>query len=893
MTHPIYNYKGNSKTSPLNGLGGVPPNSPNFNPVDGNMMRAIISSWMRERYPDSATYKSGNVLYYPEMEVSPVILTPGLPEENGIYVAETNRNANNYETQGTFKLLEKDINNVEPQVDEDSIDDLIDDSFSFFVDEPEDEEVVEIAEPENDIFITQKSTELEDCHAMYLEMGPGAPNRPIDPNTFCVFYIDQGRARPIPNYETLEVMLVERQIGYESIRLATEGEIELYGLQGRLAAPNEGTSPLGSTLQYEFSRMPDRYQQWNLQIRFDSGYRPVAPFLRDPGDYFDPDNVNDLGTPYESLVYNEQSSIEKMRDKYEGKMVVYNVTYGKVDDVPNTIIDADINSVRIMTLGYWKLPIELETYRAYNELMDIGAQPPNENFHINWLDRFNKAGFLTAFQGGSGGQFISGWNDFPHIAGADTLDQAEYNEYFTNVGGDVFSIDYLEPYEPRGSIQYYSAELSPELRAQALAAIQELEDDYQEQQAINAMKETLREEWKDLKAKVQSSINSLSVTFSDIAGIKEARDKAGSIRDDLMSYWYPSSGKWGYYRKRRFGSGDRKKGDSYGFWKMIEDKMRNSHEKECIKAYIMSLNDFDVAAPVDNSIQTKLLLPATEMTNKSDINKQIRKAGEVVAQYLDSMLGSLVPGGGGHFGFGAQIKQAWGDLKEKVKGIFAGIGNTIDDLAQLFGRFDIADIYTEKSMIRKQISTYNRSQPWGTSTKQVFTEQEQEDYGYQYYSSPIYGKMTPFDESIENIIGSEDYVEARDEVLNDLTWRKSKCNMAIGEIDSAGNLITMDQLIDLSERLAGRTLGFEQLNQNLPIPAPETMQEMLNIVGKRWIAKSHNTVQTVRSEFRRSRKKFFIRYNSRSKGIVKKYFPNISSTHFKDKTYKQIPYDTI
>ena len=61
------------------------------------------------------------------------------------------------------------------------------------------------------------------------------------------------------------------------------------------------------------------------------------------------------------------------------------------------------------------------------------------------------------------------WNDFPHInSEVDKLDYDEYIAYWESTNqGNPFDIEYMEPYEPEGSIRYYSIGETAELALQA------------------------------------------------------------------------------------------------------------------------------------------------------------------------------------------------------------------------------------------------------------------------------------------------------------------------------------------------------------------------------------------------------------------------------------------
>ena len=113
-----------------------------------------------------------------------------------------------------------------------------------------------------------------------------------------VIYIQNGKARPIPNYKTLEVMLVERGLGYSAIAEATaeqmkDFDLALDGIDSTIQTPTRDDSyeEPETTPYAEFVErmMNDRSSEHTRDIRFRSGYRPRAPFERDPADYIKPD----------------------------------------------------------------------------------------------------------------------------------------------------------------------------------------------------------------------------------------------------------------------------------------------------------------------------------------------------------------------------------------------------------------------------------------------------------------------------------------------------------------------------------------------------------------------------------------------------------------------------
>jgi len=124
-------------------------------------------------------------------------------------------------------------------------------------------------------------------------------------DVFCVFYIHNGLARPIPNYKTLEVMLVEKGLKYDVITEGTKDQIKEFDLilDGKDSTddydkyenptPGEGDDDEERTPLDEYMEraMADRSNEWDYFVRFRSGYRPMFPFKRDPGDYVKPESL--------------------------------------------------------------------------------------------------------------------------------------------------------------------------------------------------------------------------------------------------------------------------------------------------------------------------------------------------------------------------------------------------------------------------------------------------------------------------------------------------------------------------------------------------------------------------------------------------------------------------
>ena len=94
-----------------------------------------------------------------------------------------------------------------PTVDDEELDEIIDEEYEFFIDE--DAPVQPL--PVTGEFFMKPLSPLNpaDYHDLYIRRGPatiGERNGPLQEiinDTFCVYYIQNNIARPIPNYKTL------------------------------------------------------------------------------------------------------------------------------------------------------------------------------------------------------------------------------------------------------------------------------------------------------------------------------------------------------------------------------------------------------------------------------------------------------------------------------------------------------------------------------------------------------------------------------------------------------------------------------------------------------------------------------------------------------------------
>ncbi len=243
----------------------------------------------------------------------------------------------------------------------------------------------------------------------------------------------------IPNYQTLEVMLVERGLTYNAIRVQTNIDNFIYN---------------------NLYLLDDRSVEYNNIIRYESGYTPSAPFIRDPGDYIE-------GNEYNNQVYQKQTYLEKLRAQFEGNMIVLNTT-GRLE----------VESLRMMIYGEWR-PVayatrengrafpEIKTLEIYNWINELGL---DYNAAADWFDNDSvlnvmiDEGVIANLKDDGRNSLI--WNDFTHyswdegdLRGSDNTDyvqQSRYRRYIEETDNNVFDLEFIQPYEPAGSELYYN-----------------------------------------------------------------------------------------------------------------------------------------------------------------------------------------------------------------------------------------------------------------------------------------------------------------------------------------------------------------------------------------------------------------------------------------------------
>jgi hypothetical protein len=507
---------------------------------------------MRKEFPNDPLYSQG-------------YLTPVQTTKLNSFVKPFNQNELTLSTRNSLNVLQLSsgsktyaeyiLDKSYPTINDIDLDDLIDEEWDFYI--KTEQEAPPRPVPPTGLFLINTEIELNpvDWHDAYLQYGPGtitsrlseegADETTVVRNTFCVFYIENGVALPIPNYQTLEVMLVERGKTYNDIQEAAPEQIQQFDMTLDGTFEGDRTEGAPNPLEeFEFRKTLDRSIDWNYQVRFESGYRPKAPFYRDPGDYLKPAGYTGSGATdlylsedprdlYFDQAFQKQTYREKMRERYEGKMIILNwpIPYDNRDGVgagTEILSDDAVLGLRMMINGYWKQVIESDVMRTYASINNFSLNeyrrlPSGSTFTPpvapdrapdgrygprGYINLLIEAGGIEALQ--DDGIDSPVWNDFSHIVEADRLDITEYRQYLDNYsnGGDPFEIAYLKPYEPIGSIAYYSQDRLDALQQQALA-----------QQQIDSIKKHIQEYWPKLAARtmaLKSTLSSQPASYTEL-----------------------------------------------------------------------------------------------------------------------------------------------------------------------------------------------------------------------------------------------------------------------------------------------------------------------------------------------------------------------------------------
>lgn len=486
-------------------------------------------------------------------------------------------------------MLEKSY----PNVNEDILDEVLDEEWSYFG--PDLAGNLDLPGITGDFLVPYEINLPIDMHDAYIQNGParirarlanGEDSDTVVSSTFCVYFIQNNRAYPIPNYKTLEVMLVENGKTYSDIKEASVREMADYDmrLDGTFLGDQTTQASADSLEEFNFRTKLDRSTTWSIYIRYKSGYKPGGAFKRDPGDYIKPEGymgtnennpdlftIEDPSDMYFDTAFQLQTYKEKLRVQYEGKMIIYNwpVPYNNNDAYvigdPDNALDDISRRLRIMVHGYWKQvtdPTTIQLYAAQNgynlaELKSSVNVPAGdildgENGLINLLVN---AGGITVITDLSYA-FAPVWNDFPHIVDVDDVSPADYLEYinYWSNGGKMFEVNELQPYEPRGSVAYYPF-------SRILILQQQLVDQYQ----IDAISSQINQVWLQVATNFTSIETILNSVPDNITAYTAAVLGPGGDIYKVLN----SSDKWKFV-KRKLNNDLKVLDDRISFLKLLE-----------------------------------------------------------------------------------------------------------------------------------------------------------------------------------------------------------------------------------------------------------------------------------------------------------------------------------
>ena len=614
-----------------------------------NEYNQALLNILRAEFPDDDFYRNGRLTPPPPVS-RPKTFSETQKDPTKFTMADRNPKDVVKAVAGTDAYVEYDLIKTYPTIDEEELDELLDEEWDTFEDPDDDED--DVLEPAVDgLFLVNSEVDMTDFHDLYIRYGPQNLVQPEDTENeideatmvervFCVFFIHNGVARPIPTYKTLEVMLVERGLTYEDINEATPEEVKEFDLlldgdledpEDRALADIDGDDDVSPLEEFRFRQMINRDATWTPHIRYRSGYEIKAPFLRDPGDYIKPESIRapmgriaedesgeelppdifqaeDPEDRYFDQVFQKQTYKEMLREKYEGKMIVLDWPnpYDQEGVTRGTAFKADdqTNNVRMLVNGFWKKVENLATFRMYaavenHDLGDLSAPQDaqigddtvsfnaiyGENGAINLLIR---AGGIERIRGTSeeydNSQAIPPWNDFMHIVEADDdgrqgLDEDEYKEYLENYsnGNNMFLKEHLEPYEPAGSVHYYNKTAYAEYVEQALQQIE-----------IDAIKDQIKEIWPMVASRLEYLKIRLDASPDNFA---EHLDKHLGPKSDLYKVMIAKSGNYKLIKSKRKGKKIKTKKSSSRIFKLcsksttIKWSMNESTEEKIVSEY--------------------------------------------------------------------------------------------------------------------------------------------------------------------------------------------------------------------------------------------------------------------------------------------------------------------
>jgi hypothetical protein len=511
--------------------------------IEGVNSNQIVLSVLQEEFPGLTQLPSQAEAEYVARTVTPVYEAEGAinhyPElvpldrsENGVIQIDGDD-----DTKSLNIPLQKLM-----FVDADNYNEIIDTDYHYFIDVVDDE-VDDLPDIVGKFIIRTKipiptvQGPTTDIHVYYL-----LQNAFDNLQYLSVFYGKEVDGKPIlyriPDYKTLEVMLASRDQRYNSIEIiepATFNRLvqrtlsdtisieQLNGLNNAIAdAANDNSLTADQRLNMYVKELPIEISQaniWTIQTRFNAGYEPQSPYRRDPVDYVG----QTIGTELPTF-FDKATSLEKLRDKFENRIVLFkslNDSTARLDVGQFANADnEDLEGCRILFYGRWRPVFDIDILTLYatenNAPLDF---PVNNSSGVDILnldlnsDEYSTAvrelrialqslidaGAVTVLNEDGVNSPI--WNSFPHAL--TPLSINEYKEYLKLA--DVFDVEYLAPYEPRGSVKYYDPSRNGERGSLLFPGNRQIDPD----SGIVSIKT-------DLIASIDTNISRLTGLLSDI-----------------------------------------------------------------------------------------------------------------------------------------------------------------------------------------------------------------------------------------------------------------------------------------------------------------------------------------------------------------------------------------
>jgi hypothetical protein len=291
------------------------------------------------------------------------------------------------------------------------------------------------------------------------------------------------------------------------------------------------------------------------------------------------------------------------------------------------ITNTDLNAARTQIIGL---------YALLNNFLGGGSGPDANG---NLLDSqgnisFSKEQLDTISDNFTNEVKAPGWSDFPHIIEVDRLDPGEYQEYLDNFnnGGDPFGIEYLQPYEPPGSVKYYPTRQINALQQQANA-----------QAAVEQVKKQIQEILPDLTSRAAELSQRFDAQPANYLNYVNSNLGPSS---DIYKVLF-SDDKFKYGKKKNNGT-IKQKGTDFGFMKLLEKqdgifrKMNKSEETSIF--YVSGKRDYTRLVEQGDHITDKLANYTTD-GNKKLITPDWGTS--ISDQTIGQAIGSVAAVGGG------------------------------------------------------------------------------------------------------------------------------------------------------------------------------------------------------------------------------------------------------